>query len=307
MSSAKKTSKIGGKVREQVEFGKKVGLFVGEVIAINPSAKEFVSILGYEAKEDATDQVYIGESKDQNRYVRLDFWIRETRKDKPFQNKVVFFVEDRVRRNKDESKTQYINNIGVCSWAETEDDLPSWFSERPFREAKSGEEELYNFLRNWLGKIDYFSKDEPAELELNWKQLMKGDISELTDQIGGEFTTPFISLATVITKEVEGEVKEYQGIYNKAFAPEFSMKQFRLLDYNNESLQEAIEAKKFKDRKTHEKFVLNVVGEYGCKDFYLLSELTDYDPSLNVVASDSTIERGEDGDDDDAHDDSPEY
>lgn len=281
-------SKIGGKVREQGEYGKKVGLFVGEVIAINPTAKQFVSLLGYEPKEDAKDQVYTGESKDLNKYVRLDFWIKQMTADSPFMQKAVFFLEDRVRVNKGETKKQYINNIGICSWAESEDDLPTWFTERPFREAKSGEEELYGFLRTWLGKIDFFDKAEPAQLELNWKQLIKGDVSELVAQIGSEYAVPFISLATVITKEVEDEVKEYQGIYNKAFAPEFSMKQFRLLNYNDDMVQANVEAKKFKERKIHEKFVANIVGEYGCKDFYLLSELADYDASLNVVAGDDT-------------------
>jgi hypothetical protein len=203
-------------------------------------------------------------------------------------NKVVFFVEDRVRVNKDETKTQFINNIGICSWAESSEDLPDWFTDRTYREAKSGEEELYGFLITWLGKIDYFDKSQPAELQLNWKQLMKGDLKELSDEINGSYVTPFISLATVITKEVEGEIKEYQSIYNKAFAPEFAMKQFRITDYNDEMVQATIETKKFKERKIHEKFVANIVGEYGCKDYYLLSELTDYDASLNVVAGDDT-------------------
>lgn len=301
-------SKIGGKIRTQGDYGKKVGLFVGEVIAINPSTKEFATVLGYDPREDAKDQEYTGESKEGNSYVRLDFWIRQNVLDSPFQNKVVFFLEDRVRMNKDETKTQFINNVGICSWAEDEDSLPSWFVERPYREAKSGEEELYAFLRTWLGKIDYYNKSEPAELVLNWRKLMKGDVSELTEQINGEYATPFISLATVVTKEIDNEIKEFQGIYNKAFAPEFCMKQFRLTDYNNEMTQAAIETKKFKDRKIHERFVTNIVGEYGCKDFYLLSELTDYDASMNVVASEVTIEH--EGDSEsyrDENDDSPTY
>jgi len=287
-------SKIGGKIRTQNDYGKKVGLFVGEVVAVNPSAEQYVSILGFDAKEDAEDQVYTGESKDQNPYLRLDFWIRQVGEEDGFQNKVVFFVEDRIRVNKDETKTQFINNIGICSWAEDEEDLASWFTDRPYRKAKSGEEELYGFLRSWLGKIDYFDKEEPAELELNFKKLMKGDVSELTSQIGGDYTTPFISLATVITKEVKDEIKEYQGIYNKAFAPEYSMKQFRLLDYNDDMVQANLEKKSFKDRKIYEKFVANIIGDYGCKDFYLLSELSDYDASMNVVANDSTMSSEDD-------------
>lgn len=289
-------SKIGGKKREQGDFGKKVGLFIGKVIAVNPSTEEYVSILGFPEREDAKDMVYTGESKDGNPYIRLDFWLESTKKD--FKNKVVFFLEDRIRTNKDGSKTQYINDIGICSWAEEESDLPKWFAEREYRVAKSGEEELYNFMRNFLGGIDFFNRDEPAELILDFKKLMKGKVDDIREEIDGEWSVPFVSLASVITKEVEGddgpEIKEYQGIYNKAFCPEFCMKHFRVVDYNKPETQAIIEAKKFKDRKLHERFIDNVVGDYGCKDFYLLSELADYDASMNVVASEDTISEGTD-------------
>jgi hypothetical protein len=281
-------SKIGGKVREQGEFGKKVGLFVGEVIAINPSTKEYNTVLGFEPKEDAPEMVYTGESKDGNPYIRLDFWIKDVKTD--FKNKAVFFVEDRVRMNRDESKTQYINDIGICSWGSDESELPDWFVARDYRVAKSGEEELYGFLRSWLGKIDFFDKVDPAELNLNWKKLIKGDIFELISQMGGDYVTSFISLATVITKEVNDEIKEYQSIYNKAFLPEFCMKHFRIVNYNDEMVQATVEGKTFKERKMHERFVANIIGEYGCKDYYEFTELTDYDPSKNVVASESVKE-----------------
>lgn len=284
-------SKIGGKKREQSDFGKKVGLFVGEVIAVNPSAAEYVSILGFPEKEDAKEIVYTGESKDGNPYIRLDFWLEDAKNN--FKNKVVFFLEDRIRTNKDGTKTQYINDIGICSWATDEESLPSWFAERDYRIAKSGEEELYNFVRSFLGGIDFFDKDEPAELVLDFKKLMKGNVNDLREEIGGEWSVPFVSLASVITKEVEGddgpEIREYQGIYNKAFCPEFCMKHFRVIDYNDEATQAVIEGKKFKDRKLHERFVANVTGDYGCKDFYLLYPITDYDASMNVVSSDETM------------------
>jgi hypothetical protein len=283
-------SKIGGKIREAQtgEYTKKVGLFTGEVIAINPTTKEYNTILGFDPKPDAAEMVYVGESKDGNPYIRLDFWVKDTKSE--FKNKIVFFVEDRVRTNRDETKTQYINDVGVCSWAANEDDLMEWFSARDYREAKSGEEELYGFLRNWLGKIDFFDKEDPADLSLNWKKLIKGDVSELKEQISGDYVTPFISLATVVTKEINDEVKEFQTIYNKSFIPEYSMKHFVILDYNDPMVQATVEGKTNKERKMHERFVANIIGDYGCKDFYVLSALKDYDPSENVVASDSPME-----------------
>jgi len=47
--------------------------------------------------------------------------------------------------------------------------------------------------------------------------------------------------------------------------------------------------------KTHEKFIVNVIGEYGCKDYYILKDLQDYNTDDNLVASDAFI--SDDGDD----------
>jgi len=294
------SSGIGGKRRESGDFSKKVGLVVAEVIAINPTAKEYIDVLGFPEKEDTKEMEYRGESRDGNTYFRLDFWVKQVEGD--FKQKIVFFLEDKVRVNREGDKTQFINNIGVCSWAADESGLPPWFTERDFRPAYSGEEELYGFLRTWLGHIDF--RDKESELKLDWKKLMKGNIKDLVSQIDGEFCAPFVALATIITKEVENEVKEYQGIYNRAFLPEYSMKHFRLLDYNDDMVQANIETKDQRERKLHEKFVSIVVGEYGCKDFFKLSELADYNSKENVVSSDST----KDGSGDDSSSDaSPSY
>ena len=48
-------------------------------------------------------------------------------------------------------------------------------------------------------------------------------------------------------------------------------------------------AKKSKDLKPYERFVLDVTGEYGCKDFYILKDIRDYNPEDNLVASDKPI------------------
>jgi hypothetical protein len=40
---------------------------------------------------------------------------------------------------------------------------------------------------------------------------------------------------------------------------------------------------------------VNVIGEYGCKDYYTFKEIQDYNPDDNLVASDAYI--SDDGDD----------
>jgi hypothetical protein len=282
-------SSIGGKKRENTgnsDFGKKVGLFEANVVAINPTIEEFKDILGMELKEDSKAAEYLGETKDGNNYLRVDFWLEEVKNQDKF--KVSFFLEDKERENKDGTKNQYINSIGMCSWAADENDLAEWFTKgRDYRVAYTGEEDLYNFMRTWLADLDY--RDADTVLQLEWKKLMRGNVKDLKDQIDGEWAKSVVALATVIVKERDGESKEYQGIYNKAFLGGYALKQFRLVDYGSKKLQGELKNKKPKDLKAHEKFVVNVIGEYGCKDYFTFKDLQDYNADDNLVASDAYI------------------
>ena len=281
-------STIGGKKKEQVNYDspvKRVGLFEGTVIAINPDAEDYKEVLGIEVKEDSKSVEYLGKSQDGNATLRVDVWLEEVKNKDKF--KVTFFLEDKEKENKDQTKKQYINNVGVCSWADDVNNLPEWFASRDYRVAFVGEEELYNFLRTWLGGLDY--RDAETTLQLEWKKLMKNNLRDLKEQINGEYCTNVVALATIKTVIKDEETKEYQGVYNKAFLPGYSIKQFRLIDFNNANTLSTIRSKKSKDLKPYERFVLNVTGEYGCKDFYILKDLKDYNADDNLVASDKAI------------------
>jgi hypothetical protein len=278
---------IGGTKRENTSnegFAKKVGIFEAKVIAINPTIEQYKSILGMELKDDSKAAEYLNE-RDGNTVLRVDFWLEDVKNGDKF--KVNFFLENKERTNKDETKHQYINNVGSCSWASDVDDLPEWFSARDYRVAYVGEEDFYNFVRTWLCELDYRSDD--TTLQIDWKKLMKGNVRDLKDQIDGDYCGNVGALATIITKEKDGEVKEYQGIYNKSFVPAYALKNFKLVDYSNSKVIEGLASKKSKDLKPHERFVLNVTGEYGCKDYYTFKEITDYNPDDNLVSSDAAI------------------
>lgn len=278
---------IGGNKKEQKEFAsKKIGLFLGNVICINPSEEDFKELLGIELSEDSKATEYLGE-KEGNATLRVSVWLEDEKSKDKFN--LNFFLENKIRENKDGTKGQFINNVGNCSWASDPNDLPDWFKKRAYREAYVGEEDLYNFLHTWLGSLDY--RDSETTLELDWKKLMKGNVKELREQIDGEFTTPFGALATVVTKEKDGEIKEYQGIYNKSFIPEYAIKNFRLIDYMNPDVVAELAAKKPKDLKIHEKFVLSVLDpEYGCRDAVWLKDIIEYDPNNFIVASNEVID-----------------
>ena len=283
-------SGIGGNKRQQSSgestFSKKVGLFEANVIAINPTIEEFKDKLGIELKEDSKAADYLGMSQDGNKTLRVDIWLEEVKSKDKF--KAVFFLENKERENKDGSKKQYINSVGSCSWADDENNLPKWFTERDVRVAYMGEEDLYSFLRTWLGNLDY--RDAETTLQLDWSKLMKGNVKDLRDQINGEWCTNVVALATVKTVEKDGDIKEYQGIYNKGFLPAYTLKQFRLVDFSSSAILKGLREKKSKDLKPHERFVLNVTGEYGCKEFYTFKDLAEYNADDNLVASDRVLE-----------------
>ena len=280
----------GSKKSDNQEFGKKIGLFEASVIAINPSVEEYKEVLGIELKEDSKATEYIGESKEGNTYLRINIWLKDVNSESKYP--VQFYLENKEKENKDGTKKQYINNVGVCSWAEREKDLPEWFSERDYRVAYIGEEELFNFLRTWLSSLDYRSAE--TTLELDWKKLMRGNVKELKDQIGGEWANNVVALATVKIQEKDGEMKEYQSVYNRAFLSPYSLKQFRLIDYSSPMVQENLKRKKSKELKAHEKFVLNVTdSSYGVKDVYFLGELKDYVAEEHLQGTDRVIDESD--------------
>ena len=284
-------STIGGVKRESANnentnYPKKVGLFEANIIAINPTLEEYNTVLGMELNPDSKVTEYLGTTKDGNTYLRVDVWLQDIKSQDNF--KVSFFLEDRERENRDGTKKQYINSVGMTAWAADENDLWDWFTKgRDYRVAYIGEEDLYNFIRTWLSKLDYRHAD--TVLQLDWKKLMRGNISDLKSEVGGEWGSTVVSLATVVVKERDGETKEYQGIYNKGFLSGYAMKQFRLVDYTDQRTLSSLRSRKPRELKPHEKFVVQVTGEYGCKDYYILKEIEEYNPGDNLVASDSYI------------------
>ena len=285
-------SSIGGKKREQTqqpEFSKKVGLFEANVIAINPSAEEYKDLLNIELKEDSKVVEYLGKSQDGNTTLRVDVWLEDVKSKEKF--KMSFFLEDKERENRDGTKKQYINSVGSCTWADDPNNLADWFTSRDYRVAFTGEEDLYNFLRTWLGNLDY--RDAETTLQIDWKRLMKGNVKDIREQVGGELATTFVAMATVKTVVKDDEAREYQSVYNKAFLPAYSLKNFRLVNYSDTKVLETLRQKKTRDLKPHERFVVNVTGEYGCKEFYIFRDLKDYSADDNFVASDKAI--SEDG------------
>jgi hypothetical protein len=253
---------LKGKEKEVRNYTKHVGLFNAFVVAVNPTKEELSTLLNTTVEKDPE---YIGSNSDNGaKKLTLSFWLKEEQIGSLFN--VRFNLEDTVVESKT-GKTQFINNIGTTSYAEDKSKVPDFLTanNREIRPAKKGEELLYKFLRSWLSNLNY--EDESTELFMDWKKLISGKTNELKEAIGTFETQTICALATVRTAD---DGKEYQGVYSYEFLPNYALDCFT--------------GKKNKNYKTVDRFIEKVSdSEYGCKDYYELKPLKEYDPTKNVI------------------------
>lgn len=253
-----------GTEKEFKSHDKYVGLFMAEVVAVNPNKDELEKLLGSTLDKDPE---YTGSNDETGaKRVTLSFWLKEEKTGKLFNTR--FSLEDTVVVSKS-GKTQYIDNIGSTTYAESENNFPEFFKEsgRPYRKAKKGEELLYNFLRKWLNDLNY--TDSNTELMLDdWKGLMNGKVKEIREVIERYSNKTIGALATIRTSN---DGKEYQSVYSYDFVPSYAVE-----SYLNGG----------KAYPVMNRFITKVTDpQYGCVDYYELKALSVYDPTNNVVAS----------------------
>jgi len=285
---------VKGKVREQKEWIKETGVAEVEVVAINPDREALEKLMPN--ANFKKDPEYLGEDEKGKAKLQVDIWVKVIDSDK--YKCIKFFLKDVHVHSEKKNKDKFINGVGKVAWAETADTLPDWLTEiPPIRKAHDGEEELYNFVHSWLGKLD--TNDAESALDLDWKKLMRGNISELNSLAKSEYVTTFGVLVTVKTVDKDGEVKQYEEIYNRAFLPGYAVNQLNLKKISQAFIDKARETKKENERLPKGKkvklsalqnFVLKVTDpENGCKHFFTLGKLQEYNPKANMVESDVTM------------------
>jgi hypothetical protein len=254
-------------------YPKYMGYFEGEVLGINPTAEEYFDIYQREAGENGLN--YLSTDTDGAAKCMVVVHIRDVKTKHILQMR--FWLKDRKQLTQDGNKKWFINTVGDTACATSEDTIQEWFLKkgRDYRQAYEGEIEFIGFLRTWLGNLDFFKPE--AVLQLDWKKAISGNLKEWKELIGHEWTINVGALATVkITENAEGS-KSNQSMYTKIFFPGYYVKTMRMLDLTNASVLRGI---MLKDKgKPWERFIKQAAGEYGCKEIYVLQELTEYDPA----------------------------
>lgn len=287
MTTTEETSTISGNKQEAGNYEKYVGFYQAKVLKVNPNKDELNELLGTDKIEE--EIVYTGEKEDDGNTIntaKIDVWTEDVKTGKKFPLR--FYIMDKEVSSERTGKVEWINSVGASTWAAEESDLPNYFTNftkkdseesmgtKSVRKALVGEDKLYKFLRSWIA-LDYFHPD--TKLVIGKEKLMKGDMSDLNKLITTDIAGTVILEATVHVAEKDGEMKEYQNIYNNAFLPGSYLKWLR-----GTNLESATKPKMV------DNFIKDITdAEYGCKDFYFLGDLKVYDKTDNMAVGNSVL------------------
>ncbi len=196
------------------------GLCIMKVVAINPSMEE-IKGFGLPAIKEP---VYTTEENIENdlkevigtyKRTRVDIYLKSVERaeypKQPIQAKLAFFIDERDRVSQKKDKEQWINIFGATCWVPTgttpdkHDSIGKWFKMDGARKAKSGEEQI----TEWLKAYANVETGKRCQLE-TIAAIATGDVSELRKY--------HHALQNNEVKYLLG-VKEnkYQSVYEKMF------------------------------------------------------------------------------------------
>lgn len=260
---------IKGEEREHTgSYTKYVGVFSANIVAVNPTNAQLGKLLGTEIEKE----IEYGSFNDDTGAKRmiLSFWVQAMQEDNPVFN-IRFLLEDTAVQSKG-GKPQFINSVGNASYSDNEESLPPFITNngKIIRQAMKGEENLYKFLQSWLSNLDYTNPD--TEVYLDFKSLITGKLSELKGYVA-QFSEQTVGAMATIRTSTDG--KDYQSVYPYEFLPAYAVNYF----YGKSKAYKIIN--RFVERVSND--------EYGCKDYYELGPLKEYDPTKNVLNSSATV------------------
>ena len=210
---------------------KYIGVAPVFVVAVNPNKEELEKL--YERELD-NDPEYVGTAKDTDiEQVRLDFFVKTdaSKCDVEVLSKITFFIQNEYFYNKEKTKVQIIDKYGRTAWVTLEQaknqEIPMYSNgpaniDKEYRPAYRGEEELTDFIKNYLNipnVMDYKNgawvmknntEDSEARLE-DIAYYFKGNFSELK----GILSLQPNNKVKVMFGIRSHEEKEYQTIYNQ--------------------------------------------------------------------------------------------
>lgn len=213
-----------------VENKKYYGIATVNPIIVNPTKDQLSKLFeGSNPKEPN----YKVETTDGNKKFRLDIYFKTIPEynnniEKIF--KASFFIGNKPRTNKDNTKYQYINDYGATCWIPENDfsQCPSFFEKDGAKIAFEGEEDLTNFIKALYNIPNHTFTKANGEVSINpkedcvcriedWIALVNGNIKEIEEIIKTGKDQPVKILIGIKDDSYETVyVHKISKIYNKA-------------------------------------------------------------------------------------------
>lgn len=197
------------KGKESKEFSNElyVGVAPVSVLAVNPTAAELSKIYDREIENEPDYKSEIEIDGAKTNQTRIDFIVKVDEEKTGINciSKISFFVANKIRGNKDNTKIQIIDKYGRTAWATREEfearQIPQYASgpaniDADYRGCYIGEEDLTNFVINYLGlppvmnykNGNWVMSENPQESEARFdidsiNNILKGDVKDLKDII----------------------------------------------------------------------------------------------------------------------------
>lgn len=246
-----------GKESTEGDFKRYMGVAPCFIKGINPNKAQLEEIYGntQDKEPEYVGEVEVTEGTAKVKYpnVRLSFLALPDPEKVGIELRPIsisFFIQKRYRYNKDQTKVQVIDKYGRTAWATIEQcknhEIPMYSNgpanlDRDYRPAYVGEENLTNFLINYLnipsvmrynqaeGKWYMVEHPEDSECRLDHiEDYFKGNFSELREAIALQPTNKIKALFGIRT---DSEGRQYQAVFTEMFLKN-SVSDYSKLDAN---------------------------------------------------------------------------
>ena len=224
--------------KESVEGSFKLykGMAAFNIVAVNPNKKELETLLG---RDIDNDPEYKSKNEDGQDVIRVTFYAKTNIEAKvnngiELMVPISFMITKAKKVGQGSGKIQIIDKYGRTAWATPEDveskSIPMYKSgpaniSKDYRPAYQGEEQLVDFLVNWLnipGPMDFkdgqwVMKKDPSDSEvaLDMDALFKGNVAELQELT--KLAASYLVKAAVGVR-TNDEGKQYQAVFTRKFA-----------------------------------------------------------------------------------------
>ena len=225
----------GKESTESGEFKRYIGVAPVKVLAVNPTKSEQEKLYNTTLDKDPESIGNVNVNGKDVQNVRISFVVKtdEEKCGIDMTTNVTFFLQNAPRMGSQSGKYQIIDKYGRTAWATEEDikakQIPVYSNGKPanidadYRQAYVGEEELTNFIKNYLNipnvqkYVDGEWKlvDNPSECEARLDKIadyFKGNFAELKSIISLQPNNKIKVMFGVRTSE---DGKEYQAVYTR--------------------------------------------------------------------------------------------